>query len=213
MQATFTDVLSCGCSLVLGGLTSACPAAETALAQLMRGNAEYLTQEHNPAPLTALLRTRTADEGQTPVAAVVCCSDSRVPPEHIFAAGIGELFVIRNAGNVVTPDALASVEYAVGHLHVPLVLVLGHRGCGAVAAALSGEKEPGALGELVFCVAKAVEGAKTAQEAETQNLRAGLSALGRSSLLRTMAARGKTAFAGGIYDIRTGKVALLNSAE
>lgn len=87
------------------------------------------------------LRERTAREGQHPYAIVLCCSDSRVIPEKIFGADIGELFVIRTAGNVPGSHALGSIEYAAEHLGIGLALVLGHTGCGAVAAALSGHAE------------------------------------------------------------------------
>ena len=89
----------------------------------------------------AALRERTAVHGQQPWAIVVACSDSRVIPEEIFSADLGELFVIRVAGNVLDRHQLGSIEYAAAHLHCPLILVLGHTGCGAVSAALSGGGE------------------------------------------------------------------------
>jgi carbonic anhydrase len=107
----------------------------------MEGNARYLEHSRNPASITDLIRLETAHHGQHPYAALLCCADSRVPPEHIFSAGLGELFVIRVAGNVLDRHQLASIEYAAAHLHCPLILVLGHTGCGAVAAALSGGGE------------------------------------------------------------------------
>ena len=103
-------------------------------ARLTRGNARWQTQEGE----TASRRRELAAEGQRPCAIVVACSDSRVIPEQIFAAGQGELFVIRVAGNVLDKHQLGSIEYAAGHLHTRLILVLGHTGCGAVGAALSG---------------------------------------------------------------------------
>ncbi len=89
----------------------------------------------------AALRQHTARHGQEPYAIVVACSDSRVIPEQIFDAGLGELFVIRVAGNVLDKHQLGSIEYAAGHLHCRLILVLGHTGCGAVSAALQGGGE------------------------------------------------------------------------
>ena len=86
----------------------------------------------------AARRIETAQKGQHPYAIVVCCSDSRVIPEQIFQAGIGELFVIRVAGNVLDKHQLGSIEYAAGHLHCSHIVVLGHTGCGAVRAALTG---------------------------------------------------------------------------
>ena len=89
----------------------------------------------------AALRRRTAARGQEPYAIVVACSDSRVIPEQLFDTGLGELFVIRVAGNVLDRHQLGSIEYAAAHLHCRLILVLGHTGCGAVSAALSGGGE------------------------------------------------------------------------
>ena len=213
MNNHYLDVVSYGSRLASGFDCPACPEAEAALRGLMQGNALYLSHARNPAHLTDLIRSETAHKGQHPYAVVVCCADSRVPPEHIFSAGIGDLFVIRNAGNVMTPAALASVEYAVGHLHVPLVLVMGHRGCGAVAAAMMKERDGGALGELIAQVAEAVGHAHNPREAERKNLRASVQRLGDSSLLCSLFASGKAAAAAGMYDIRSGSVALLTDEE
>jgi carbonic anhydrase len=100
--------------------------------RLKEGNKAYLNTA-SPA-----LRMKTAEEGQHPYAIVICCSDSRVIPERIFSADIGELFVIRVAGNVLDKHQLGSIEYAASHLGTQLILVLGHTGCGAVHAALNG---------------------------------------------------------------------------
>lgn len=105
--------------------------------RLRAGNRSYLRGEF-AGDVSAEARAETADHGQHPRAIVIACSDSRVIPEAIFSAGIGELFVIRVAGNVLDRHQLGSIEYAAAHLHCPLVLVLGHTGCGAVGAALSG---------------------------------------------------------------------------
>ena len=107
------------------------------LKKLQSGNAEYL-RAAEPIPS---LRKNTAKHGQHPYAVVVCCSDSRVIPEQIFGASIGDLFVIRVAGNVLDRQQLGSIEYAVEHLHTKTVAVLGHTGCGAVHAALNGGGE------------------------------------------------------------------------
>ncbi len=104
-------------------------------------------------------------EGQTPHAAIVSCSDSRIVPEIIFDQGLGDLFVIRVAGGVLGQVGLASVEYAVGHLRVPLVIVLAHSSCGAVTAMLSGRKPEGHLAALIDEIAPAA-GNRTGSEAE-----------------------------------------------
>ena len=212
-QDRLRAALAFGSQTALGSQTPLCPEAEASLSALVRGNALYLAQERNMSNLTDLVRTKTAQEGQHPYAVVVCCADSRVPPEHIFHAGIGDLFVIRNAGNVMTPSALGSVEYAVGHLHVPLVLVMGHRGCGAVAAALLHGREPGALGDLVAQVSAAVGHCHDPRQAERANLLHSLAALGASEHLTLLAESGKVNFAAAIYDIRTGTVELCQDPQ
>ena len=111
------------------------------LARLIEGNRRYLTAERNPGDYSPARRLDTAQNGQKPHTIVICCSDSRVVPESIFSAGLGELFVIRIAGNVLDTHQLGSIEYAAAHLGSGLILVLGHTGCGAVAAALSGHCE------------------------------------------------------------------------
>ena len=109
--------------------------------RMIEGNSRYLTSIHSAGDISPAMRLKTASEGQSPYAIVICCSDSRVLPESIFSAGIGELFVIRVAGNVLDRHQLGSIEYAAEHLGCKLILVLGHTGCGAVAAALGGETE------------------------------------------------------------------------
>ena len=112
------------------------PAAE-AMSKLKEGNKRYLDATANPGDVSPQIRQKTCDEGQTPYAIVITCSDSRVIPESIFSAGIGELFTIRVAGNVMDHHQLGSVEYAADHLGTNLVVVLGHTHCGAVGAALT----------------------------------------------------------------------------
>lgn len=115
--------------------------AEQALEKLKEGNQRYLTAKHGEGDISLMLRQRTCAEGQTPYAIIVTCSDSRVIPESIFSAGIGELFVIRVAGNVIDDHQLGSIEYAADHLGSPLVVVMGHNHCGAVGAAISDNPE------------------------------------------------------------------------
>ena len=109
--------------------------------RLIAGNRRSLTAVQNPGEYSPALRLDTAENGQRPYAIVISCADSRVVPESIFSAGLGELFVIRIAGNVLDAHQLGSIEYAAAHLGCKLILVLGHTGCGAVGAALSGHGE------------------------------------------------------------------------
>lgn len=117
--------------------------------KLIDGNTHY--RAHGDA----VRRIETAKHGQHPYAVVICCADSRVIPEQIFHAGIGDLFVIRIAGNVIGSHALGSIEYAAAHLGCREIIVLGHTGCGAVSAALSGEAER-IIGELTAPIRQAI---------------------------------------------------------
>ena len=110
--------------------------AFSALARLKEGNKIYIGSVKGAGDVSPARRQYTSINGQNPYAVIVSCSDSRVIPECIFSAGIGDLFVIRVAGNVIGNHQLGSVEYAVEHLGSKLVVVLGHTGCGAVGAAL-----------------------------------------------------------------------------
>jgi len=109
--------------------------AEQALQKLIAGNERFLAgQAHFPTVCKETLADLA--KGQRPYATILGCSDSRVPPELVFDSNFGELFIVRVAGNVVSPEVMASLQYAGAHLHTPLFLVLGHQGCGAVKAAL-----------------------------------------------------------------------------
>mgnify|MGYP006267684059 FL=1 len=130
--------------------------ADQALKKLMDGNQRYITARvvH---PHQDTRRRRQVAKGQSPIAVVVGCSDSRVPPEIVFDQGLGDLFVIRTAGNVVDNVSMASIEYAVEHVHVPLVMVLGHRRCGAVDAALHAGEVHGHIKSLVKAIAPSID--------------------------------------------------------
>ena len=118
--------------------TPACTAAD-AIYKLAAGNLKYLNAENGSGDISRRIRMSTWAKGQSPYAIIVTCSDSRVIPENIFSAGIGELFVIRLAGNIIDDHQLGSIEYAAGHLGCRLVVVLGHTHCGAVDAAINSE--------------------------------------------------------------------------
>ncbi len=156
---------------MLGGMARAAPPAGTALAappslnpdqvllQLKQGNARFLQGRPIAGDLEGRRRLAIA-RAQYPVAVLVSCSDSRVPPEVLFGKGLGELFIIRNAGNTIDTAAMGSLEYAVVELNVPLVVVMGHERCGAVAAAVSvvekGATFPGSIGRMVEPIVPAV---------------------------------------------------------
>ncbi|MCD8379892.1 MAG: carbonic anhydrase [Lachnospiraceae bacterium] len=115
--------------------------AKESLERLKCGNQTYLQSLNQIGDISAKIRLYTAEHGQHPFAVIIACSDSREIPEAIFSCGIGELFVIRIAGNIVDDSILGSIEYAVSHLGCQLVVVLGHTNCGAVSAAISGHAD------------------------------------------------------------------------
>jgi carbonic anhydrase len=133
--------------------------AEEAVKQLLEGNRRYIAGKNSASHRTAKRRTEVA-KGQHPFAIIVGCSDSRVPPEILFDQGIGDLFVVRSAGNVIDDIAIGSIEYAVEHLGVQLIMVLGHEHCGAVDATMKGGEVGGKLKSVVEAIRPAVEKAK-----------------------------------------------------
>lgn len=121
--------------------------------RFVENNRTYPNQDDNRLNVTA-------EKGQFPYATVIACSDSRVPVEHIFDAGIGDIFVIRVAGNVVDIDEAGSIEYGVHHLHTPVLVILGHTNCGAVTAVCRGDEVHGNIPKLVDNIEPAVKKAK-----------------------------------------------------
>src|SRR6478609_5183705 len=120
-----------------------CTAAE-ALARLKAGNERFVRGEARFPTVQKDILAALA-KGQHPYATLLGCSDSRVPPELIFDSRFGELFIIRVAGNVVSPEIMGTMQYAAVHLHTPLFVVMGHEGCGVIAAALAVEREQAAM--------------------------------------------------------------------
>ena len=164
---------------------------KTIIERLEEGNRRYAASDKGA------LRMKLATEGQHPYAVVVCCSDSRVIPEEIFGASLGELFVIRVAGNVLDRHQIGSVEYATSHLGSKLVIMLGHTGCGAVGAALEGHAE-GFVASIVDDIRRAIGDEKDPGKASCLNVLYGVDRLKKE--IRDAEIRGA------IYDIKTGTV-------
>lgn len=141
---------------------------DEALVQLKEGNASYVSGRlvH---PDQDTKRRQEVAQSQHPFAIIVSCSDSRVPPEVVFDKGLGDLFVIRTAGEVVTDIELGSIEYGAEQLGAPLIVVLGHERCGAVQAALEGGEAPGNIQAIVDRIKPAVEQAKQQQGDKLEN--------------------------------------------
>ena len=189
-----------------------------ALDRLMQGNGRYAANAPQEKDYSAGRAARV--NAQYPIAAILSCSDSRVAPELAFDQGPGDIFVVRVAGNFVNDDGLASFEYAVKYLGVPLLMVLGHSNCGAVGAAVKVVTEhaelPGHLPELIKAIEPAVIAAHGRHPSDLvataieENVRLNVKRLIEDAPIMSDAlAAKKIAVAGGIYDLATGKVNLI----
>lgn len=156
-------------------------------------------------------------KGQHPHTIVVTCSDSRVPPEYIFDEGIGQLFVVRTAGNVVDDICLGSIEYAAEHLHAKQIIVMGHTSCGAVKATLEGETESPNINAIIKLIKPAVKTAKSKNlkekevlsESITENVKNQIKAIMKSKIIRELTEINRMSVCGAVYDINSGKVEIL----
>jgi carbonic anhydrase len=184
--------------------------AEQAWEQLKKGNEKYVADK-SVAPDLGAERRRELEKGQQPFAIVLTCADSRVAPEFIFNQGLGDIFVLRVAGNIADPFVLGSMEYAVEHLHSPLIVVLGHSKCGAVDAALGEHKPSGNLGKLIEEVHVGQdlpkEKAASLEAAIKNNVRHQAELLTKKSeVVKEFVDHKKVRIVSGVYDLATGKV-------
>jgi carbonic anhydrase len=190
------------------------PSPADSIARLKAGNARFVANPSEALPIEVAHRAALA-KGQTPFATVLSCADSRVPPEIIFHANLGELFVVRAAGHVADHSVLASVEYAAEHLHVPLVVVMGHEMCGAVKAAVETPATT-SLGPNLDYLLKAIRPAvaRTAGAAPDTRLRAAIlenveetinDLLTKSATLRHLSDAGQIKLVGAYYELATGR--------
>ncbi|MBF0152294.1 MAG: carbonic anhydrase [Magnetococcales bacterium] len=187
---------------------------DKALAMLKEGNARFLAGKSEHPNLTIKRITETSG-GQHPFATFISCSDSRVPVEEVFDRGIGDLFVIRVAGNVADTDEIGTAEYGSGHLGVSLIVVMGHTKCGAVTAVVTGAKVGGSIPKLVDNIIPAAERAKAKGlkddalilEATKENVRQSISDLtAHSEELAHMVKEGKIKIVGAMYHTESGRV-------
>lgn len=181
------------------------------LASLMEGNARF-AEGRIQAPHRNVERLKEVAHGQEPKAAFLGCSDSRVPIEIVFDQGFGDVFVVRDAGNVISPEVIASLEFGTLVLGAQLLFVLGHSGCGAVTATLKGEAVPGQISALYSRIQPAVDAAGgSVASAIEHNVRLQAQLLRRSSpVLRDLVTKGALRIAGGVYDLASGRVRLLD---
>ena len=203
---------------ILAALFLSAPAKETsslspdaALARLSEGNARFVADSLTHPDQSAARRNETAG-GQHPFAIVLTCADSRLSPEVIFDQGLGDIFVVRNAGNLLDDHVIGSIEYAVEHLHTNLVVVLGHTKCGAVSAAIAGGEAPGHLKSIVESLADAVSLARKKpgdpiDNAVRINAKMNAAALASSEPLLAEAVKsGQLKVVAARYDIASGQV-------
>lgn len=202
--------------------------ARLALKKLMEGNHRFATHHMRHPDETLARRISLARNGQHPFAVVLSCSDSRIPPEIIFDQGLGDLFVVRVAGNISDDAVIGSIEYAAGHLGIPLLIVLGHENCGAVHAAIDNQKE-GHLAALVEAILPAVEKVRNRHPQSTEpeasdahfneevsraNIEEVIGKLTASEpVLAAMIREKKLVVVGGYYHLASGKVSLLPQAH
>lgn len=182
--------------------------ADEALKMLEAGNERFLNDKSELRNINSERRDELK-EGQSPYAVIVSCSDSRVTPTTVFNAGLGEIFDIRIAGNVVDDDALGSIEYGAEHLHSPLIVVMGHQSCGAVTATynkvVKGEKVEGHIEDLVEKIEPSVNPSKTIDDAIHNNIDAVVKEISEDEIIKNLIDQGKVKVIGAYYDLN-GKV-------
>ena len=183
--------------------------ANTAKQRLADGNLRYIDARTGPGDISPEIRRETAENGQHPYAIIITCSDSRVIPESIFSAGIGELFVIRVAGNVLDDHQLGSIEYAADHLGTKLIVVLGHTGCGAVGAAIEGHTG-GFIESILKDIALAIGDEKDDFKASCLNVRHGVETIRHELEIHPVHDPDGLEVAGAIYHIEDGRVEFLD---
>jgi carbonic anhydrase len=186
---------------------------EAALTRLKAGNARFVTESVNQSRQNAVRRAATAG-AQHPFAIIVTCADSRLTPELIFDKSIGDIFVIRSAGNVIDDHALGGIEFAVKTFGTRLIVVLGHQSCGAVKAALTSDTAPGHIGSILRDIQPAVKEAKTQEgdlltNAIKDNARLISEKIGKDADLGDL--RSDVRIVSGYYELDTGHVEWLET--
>lgn len=182
--------------------------AQTPLQTILAGNQRF-ANNHALHPHQSSDWAHSLSHEQHPLVAILTCSDSRITPEVIFDQGLGDIFDVRVAGNIVDAAVLGSLEYAVAHLHVPLIVVLGHQHCGAVEAAIHQEHPHNHINTIIRALAPAVKHANGSVEtAVQQNVALTLHKLQHAPVLQDKLQSGQLQIVGGYYNLETGLVEL-----
>ena len=187
---------------------------QEALQKLMDGNKRFVENKRQ-YPNQNMMRVTEVAQTQKPFACILGCGDSRFPAELLFDQGIGDLFVCRVAGNVVTPEEKGSLEFGTLVLGALLVFVIGHENCGAVKAAIQGGELPGQIGSLTQAIKPAVETSKNqpgdkVENAVKENVRLQIENLKKSPVITQLIQEGKLNVVGGYYDLDTGAVSMVS---
>jgi carbonic anhydrase len=187
--------------------------ADEIWAKLSAGNKRFMAGKHTTVNYAAARKSLV--KGQQPEVIILGCADSRVPPEFVFDRNLGELFVVRDAGNIPDKVSLGSIEYAVEHLHAKALLILGHESCGAVAAAVSGKEMPTSnLSAIVDSISPAFEGSKTCVIGKDVNMscvelnvkQSSKDVISRSPILKKAVSDGHLAVIRAVYKMESGEV-------
>ncbi|MFM6191773.1 MAG: carbonic anhydrase [Planktothrix sp.] len=178
---------------------------DEALNQLLEGNKRFIENKRKN-PNQSMARIEEVAQGQAPFAAILSCADSRVPSEIIFDQGFGDLFVVRNAGNVATPEEIGSLEFGTLVLGAKVLMVIGHKNCGAVKATIDGKAVPGQIASILDVIQPAINQNKTLEENIISNVKLGMNRLQASPVISQLIKDGKLKIVGGYYDLDTGKI-------
>ncbi len=176
--------------------------------KLLDGNIRFVNCQSN-VKVTKTKRELLATKGQKPYAIVATCSDSRVSPEYVFDAGIGEIFVIRNAGNIISDLEVSSIEFALDTFECPLILILGHTNCGAIDATINNNCTID-ISAITEAISNSINADMDANMATKQNVIGGINKCLKSDYIKNAISNNKTKIIGGIYDTYTGVVEFMN---
>lgn len=191
------------------------PTPAQALEMLIQGNKRFVSRKTQNSTNRDITRIKQVSQTQKPFAAILGCADSRVPSEIIFDQGFGDLFVCRVAGNIATPEEIGSLEFGSAVLGSKVIMVLGHKRCGAVAATIKGAQVPGQIASLLDAIKPAVERSKDqagdkVENACKANVLYQVEKLKTSPVLSGLIKEGKLKIAGGYYDLDNGTVTMVN---
>ncbi len=181
---------------------------------LMAGNKRFVENKRTN-PNISIARLTEVAAGQAPFASIVSCADSRVPVEIIFDRGLGDLFVVRGAGNIATPEEIGSIEFGTLVLGSKVLMVLGHENCGAVKAAMAGKPVPGQIGSIIAAIKPAVEGAKgkpgdPVENAVKANVFQQIKIINSSPIITQLVKENKLKVVGAYYDLDQEKVYIIS---